>query len=758
MHASGACLHPCTMPGGYLPLEQWELDPPSAATTTVTLPAELDALLPEAPARYTLRRHVVLPSEYVGRTLTLAIPHLPATATLTVDGEPLVDEGVSTLDRYRSRGAHAWHIPAQQSARGELSLALSVDHRWIGSGWVETVPRLSATERGDAGFLTIRAFNETTAVASGVIMLVILVLHGAVYFADRRRVAHGLVAVEALLALVYPAFLTGLLQATFGTFDGAVMVALLTASASASVFFLHAYFALPERPPRLWRLQPVLGFVLAFAIGWRPFGALRVLVLYTAVVLALCAAYHLVMLPRLLRMKNRPPNALMLSIGWPVACVVSTPDLFAWVGGGELLGGAHPACVGIAFVSFLRAISMAREHTRTLKDADRLNADLRLRIEQADQSRREVEQLNQELRRQIAARSQMMFDSLAKIATGPTPKAVVAEGTVVEGRYRVLRPLGTGGMGSVYEVERLADGRRFALKVLTEVSGGAAAARFAREARIIAQIQHPNVVSIVDVDVAGTGFLFLVLELVEGQALSAMRGRFGDVAWAIGVLEQIACGVAAIHEHGVVHRDLKPANVLVAERSGGLEVKITDFGISSEEASGEVAAASPARGSASETPTVTAIPTSSRREATTAPVAAPAADRAAVTQEGALLGTPKYMAPELAQGVRRAAAPADVFSWGVIAYELLTGGPPFAETAIDLRLSGRPVGPPAPLAERAPETPGEIAALVEAALAEQAAQRPTARALAEAFERRGEPRRDPQFVSKAPRTPNVNHS
>jgi hypothetical protein len=731
----------CTQPSSYVRVDRWELAPPSGPAQTVTLPAHLDALLPQTASSYTLRRRVVLPPEYVGRTLVLAIPNLPASASLVVDGEPLADAGVSMLDRYRSRGAHAWQIPARQSGRGELSMALSIDHDWLGSAWLDTVPRLSATERGDAGFQSIRAFNETTAVAAGVIMLVILVLHGAVYFADRRRVAHGMVAVEALLALVYPAFLTGLLQAAFGTLDGAIMVVLLTSSASAAVFFLHAYFALPGRPPRFWRLQPLLGVALALAIGWRAFGALRLLVVYTAVVLSLCAAYHLAMLPRLLRMKSQRPNALLLGIAWPVACAVSTPDLLAWVGGGELLGGVHPACVGIAFVSFVRAISMAREHTRTLRDADRLNADLRVRIEQADQSRREVEQLNQELRRQIAARSQMMFDSLAKIATGPTPKALVAEGTVIEGRYRVLRPLGTGGMGSVYEVERVGDGRRFALKVLTEVSGGAAAARFAREARIVAQIQHPNVVSIVDVDVAGTGFLFLVLELVEGQALSGMRARFGDVAWALAVLEQLARGVAAIHEHGVVHRDLKPSNVLVAERADGMEVKITDFGISSEEASGEVAAVGATSGNGpSETPTIAALPASARREMTTAPVKR-VSDRPPVTQEGALLGTPKYMAPELAQGVRRAAAPADVFAWGVIAYELLTGTPPFAETAIDLRLSGRPLGPPAPLAERAPGTPGEIAGLVEAALAEQPARRPTARALVEALGQRGEGRR-----------------
>jgi serine/threonine-protein kinase len=731
----GACLLVgCARPASYLPLDQWELEPPSGAPpTTVTLPAHLDGLLPEAASRYTLRRRVVLPPEYDGRPLVLAIPHLAASASLTVDGEPLADAGASMLDRYRAKGAHAWQIPARQSARGELSLALTIDHRWAPSGWLDTVPRLSAGERGDAGFQSIRAFNETTALAAGVVMLVILVLHGAVYFADRRRVAHGMVAVEALLALVYPAFLTGLLQAAFGAADSAIMVVLLTSSASAAVFFIHTYFSIPERPPRFWKVQPLLGLALALVLGSRgAFGALRLLVAYTGVVLFLCTVYHLAMLPRLLRLGNRPSNALPLSIGWPVACAVSTPDLLAWVGGGELLGGYHPACVGIALVSFLRAISLAREHTRSLRSTDRLNADLRVRIDQADQSRREVEQLNQELRRQIAARSQLLFDSLARIATGPTAKATMAEGTVVEGRYRIARQLGTGGMGSVYEVERLTDGRHLALKVLTEVSGGASLARFAREARIIAQIQHPNVVSIVDVDIAGTGFLFLVLELVDGQALSALRPRFGDVRWALAVLEQLARGVAAVHERGVVHRDLKPSNVLVSERPGGLEVKITDFGISSEEASGERDAAG---GDGAETPTVSELPAGSRREQSTAPIAC-VSDRAVVTQEGALLGTPKYMAPELAQGVRRAAPPADIFSWGVIAYELLTAAAPFTESAIDLRLSGRHLGPPAPVMERAPDTPPEVAALVEAALTEEAAARPTARTLVDAFERR----------------------
>ena len=155
---------------------------------------------------------------------------------------------------------------------------------------------------------------------------------------------------------------------------------------------------------------------------------------------------------------------------------------------------------------------------------------------------------------------------------------------MVENRYRVIKELGSGGMGTVYEIERITDGKHFALKALAGGGDAQARARFAREAQIVANVNHPNVVSIVDVDVAKSGFIFLVMELVEaGTTLSDVRRRNRDVPWTLGVLAQVAEGIDAIHGAGIIHRDLKPGNILLSRGADGRKplVKITDFGISS---------------------------------------------------------------------------------------------------------------------------------------------------------------------------------
>jgi serine/threonine protein kinase len=130
----------------------------------------------------------------------------------------------------------------------------------------------------------------------------------------------------------------------------------------------------------------------------------------------------------------------------------------------------------------------------------------------------------------------------------------VQPGDVVEARYRIVRALGFGGMGAVYEVERVGDGKHLALKMTQEVRG-LALARLAREARIATQIQHPNVVSVVDADVARGGFAFLVMELVEGKPL-ADCAKDRDLTWRPRVLLQVLRGVEALHAQGIIHRDL----------------------------------------------------------------------------------------------------------------------------------------------------------------------------------------------------------
>jgi len=110
----------------------------------------------------------------------------------------------------------------------------------------------------------------------------------------------------------------------------------------------------------------------------------------------------------------------------------------------------------------------------------------------------------------------------------------------------------------VYEAVRLPDGKRVALKILHAPRNGAELARLAREAEIASRIAHPNVVSVVDVDIAQSGALFIVMEYVAGASLDALGARYGELPWAWSILEQVAAGLAALHAAGVVHRDLKP--------------------------------------------------------------------------------------------------------------------------------------------------------------------------------------------------------
>src|SRR5262249_2303300 len=140
--------------------------------------------------------------------------------------------------------------------------------------------------------------------------------------------------------------------------------------------------------------------------------------------------------------------------------------------------------------------------------------------------------LSDELRRQIADRSQRLADALARFGAVPTRAIAFAAGDEVHGRYRIVRPLGAGGMGAVYEVERLVDSRRLAFKILTSASTGSALARLAREAQVAAQVSHPNLVAIVDVDVSDSGSLYIVMELVDGAPLQTLSARYGEAAWA----------------------------------------------------------------------------------------------------------------------------------------------------------------------------------------------------------------------------------
>ncbi len=271
-------------------------------------------------------------------------------------------------------------------------------------------------------------------------------------------------------------------------------------------------------------------------------------------------------------------------------------------------------------------------------------------------------------------------------------------------QYTVEARLGVGGMGEVYLAIDARLQRKVALKVILdqgEASGepgsisaaNDASARLVREARAAASLTHPNVVSVFDVG-EDNGRVYLAMEYVVGRTVRELMPE-RDISWTRRVrwLADVARALAAAHKSGLVHRDIKPENVMV--RDDGL-VKVLDFGIARRTSSGP------------------SVDPTARTEA---------AYVSTVTAEGVAIGTPLYMAPEQIKG-GVVDARTDQFAWGVMAFEVLSGGRPWPDKSDLLAFVAAVLTePPASLAERAPELPPAIAMIVARALAREPGHR-----------------------------------
>jgi serine/threonine-protein kinase len=280
-------------------------------------------------------------------------------------------------------------------------------------------------------------------------------------------------------------------------------------------------------------------------------------------------------------------------------------------------------------------------------------------------------------------------------------------GQALDGRYVLTRQIGEGGMGVVYEAQHSATGRRVAVKLITAAvdPGGEHLGRFQREARAAGSIDTQHIAHVYDVGAdPGTGRPFMVMELLTGEDLWAVTKRHGTltVDVVLRIAAQALIGLQKAHEARVIHRDIKPANLFLARREDGeIVVKILDFGI-----------AKIARGSLEE-----------------------GGDTTHLTNTGSILGTPHYMAPEQAKGLRTIDHRADIWSMGAVLYRVLSGRTPHAHVdTVGQLIVAICTEDPTPIQEVAPWVPPEVAAVVHRALQRAPEARfPSAKAMLDAI-------------------------
>ncbi|HSU39469.1 MAG TPA: protein kinase [Polyangiaceae bacterium] len=261
---------------------------------------------------------------------------------------------------------------------------------------------------------------------------------------------------------------------------------------------------------------------------------------------------------------------------------------------------------------------------------------------------------------------------------------------VVGGKYRIVRFLASGGMGSVYEAHHTVVRRRFAVKFLHHELAlrRELLARFQREAEAAGALESEHVAAALDFGIAADGAPYIVLEYLVGESLEHLLEREGrlPIERATNVVQQACRGVQAAHAAGIVHRDLKPHNLFVCRREDATDlVKVLDFGVAKLEVVEKSAAA---------------------------------------TRTGTVLGTPSYMSPEQARGERNVGHLSDVYALGAILYELLSGKKPHPGDSHNAILHHIATQPALSLALAEPSLPHALVAVVERALAGDPARRP----------------------------------
>ncbi|MBO0726116.1 MAG: serine/threonine protein kinase, partial [Blastocatellia bacterium] len=332
--------------------------------------------------------------------------------------------------------------------------------------------------------------------------------------------------------------------------------------------------------------------------------------------------------------------------------------------------------------------------------------------------------LGKGLSRQLGEWRRQLIDELKAPAGKVSPRADRMAGQLLDGKYEIETLCGRGGMGAVYRATHVGTGRRVAVKVIApELAGDSEfIERFRREAKTIGLLRHPNIVNVTDFGVTGEGartVAYLVMEYLEGNTLAERLKdrRPMPINEAIDILSQTCATMDEAHRLGVLHRDLKPENIwLEPAGANGNNVKILDFGIARLQDAFPLDDLERPREFGE--PAIRRQPFSITEEETL---------RLNYTAQqmsrfGSVMGTPKYMSPEQCRGERLDKS-SDIYSLGVIAYQMLIGEPPFTGTTPELLIRHRETDP-TPLRKKRRDIPAGVDAAVRQALAKDKNARP----------------------------------
>jgi serine/threonine-protein kinase len=279
-------------------------------------------------------------------------------------------------------------------------------------------------------------------------------------------------------------------------------------------------------------------------------------------------------------------------------------------------------------------------------------------------------------------------------------KAASLIGKSLQDKYRIEEHLGSGGMCDVYKARHISMGKEVAVKVLRPELAAQAkiAQRFEQEARAASRISHPNAINVTDYGIDSKNTPYIVMEFVNGPTLGEVIRRAGALpaARCANLLRQICGALDAAHSVGIIHRDIKPDNIIIAKVDGADWVEVLDFGV--------------------------------------AKILEDVNRNTALTGANIIVGTPRYMSPEQCDELP-VDARSDVYSMGVVLYEMLSGEAPFAGSSSTRLLMAHASEPPPPLRQKRPDLSPELEAVVMSALEKDPARRPqTAREFARLFE------------------------